>query len=31
MVCAIDSWIDIAGEEQEIRHKVVGASAEFLD
>jgi len=31
MVCAIDSWIEIAGEELKIRHTVVGAGAEFLD
>jgi hypothetical protein len=31
MVCAIDSWIEIAGEELKNRHKVVGAGAEFLD
>jgi tRNA-dihydrouridine synthase len=31
MVSAIDSWIDMASEDQEIRHKVVGVGAEFLD
>ncbi len=31
MVSAIDSWIELAGEEQEIRQKVVGVGAEFLD
>ena len=30
MVSAIDSWIDMASEDQEIRHKIVGVGAELL-